>query len=70
MTAKEKARELVDYFLNLKPTKLDEQLVIEHPTAVACAKKVAWEAFNSCEYTIHFNLEDFWNDVIYELEQM
>ena len=66
MTAKEKARELVDYFLNLKPVKMDEQLVIEYPTALRCAKKVAWEAFNSCEYT----LEDFWEDVIDELEKM
>ena len=66
MTAKEKARELVAYFLYKKPTKLDEQLVVEHPTAVEFAKKVAWEAFNSCEYT----LEDFWEDVIDELERM
>lgn len=66
MSPKEKARELVDYFLYKKPMKLDEQLVVEHPTAVEFAKKVAWEAFNSCEYT----LEEFWKGVIYELEKM
>lgn len=68
MTSKEKARELVDYFLNLKPVKLDEQLVIEYPTAVRCAKNVALEVMT---FTSAISYEfDFWLDVFDELEKM
>ena len=78
MTPKEKARELVDYFLNLKPVKLDEQLVIEHPTALRCAKKLANDAYKQASRNSFGEREDvrelvslsFWFDVIDELDKM
>lgn len=68
MSPKEKARELVDYFLNLKPVKLDEQLVIEYPTALVLAKNVALEVmiFTPIE-SYEF---DLWHSVKGELEKM
>lgn len=68
MTAEEKARELVAYFLYKKPMKLDEQLVVEHPTAVEFARKVVIEVIESISVISYdFN---FWLDVLDELGKM
>jgi len=43
MTPKEKAKELVDNFMNLKPPKLSDYSQIYLPTAKLCALKVVEE---------------------------
>lgn len=59
ITAKEKAKELVDKFLNLKPTKLSDYSKIYLPTAKQCAKIAVEEIIyalddvNEIDYYVH-----------------
>ena len=67
ITAKEKAVELVDYFMNLNPTKLSDYSKIYLPTAKKFALKV-------CEEVLGYMGADrgykFWQEVKQEIQKL
>ena len=64
MTPKEKAQELIDKFMHIKPTKLSDYTHIYYPSAKQCALIVANECLNNCT----IQQVSFWEDVKSELE--
>ena len=67
MTPQKKAKELVDYFCNLKQTKLSDYSIIHLPTAKVCALKV-------CDEVLGYMGSDrgylFWADVKQQIQKL
>lgn len=66
-TAKEKAKKLVDKFMNLKPAKLSDYSKIYLPTAKECAKIVVEEIINALD---DVNEIDYYVHVLKEIENL
>ena len=67
ITAKEKAIELVNKFLNLEPAKLSDYSKIYLPTAKQCADTVVREIINALD---DVNEVDYWVEVLKEIEKL
>ena len=77
MTAKEKAKELVDSFMSYKPTKMSDYSRIEYPTAKAFALIAVDEILNNVmkyweitpdNYCIKSKM--YWNEVKQEINKL
>lgn len=67
MTPKEKAKELIDYFCNLKQTKLSDYSIIYLPTAKVCALKVCDEVLG---YMGADRGYEFWSEVKQQIQEL
>jgi hypothetical protein len=67
ITPKEKANELVEYFLDLKPIKLSDYSHIYSPTAKRFALKVCDEVLGDMGADRGY---DFWTEVKQEIEKL
>ena len=67
MTSKEKAQELIDYFCNLKQTKLSDYSIIYLPTAKVCALKVCDEVLG---YMGADRGYEFWSEVKQQIQEL
>lgn len=65
ITAKEKAKELVDRFMRIEPTKLSDYSKIYLPTAKECAKIAVEEIIYALD---DVNEIDYYVDVLKEIE--
>jgi hypothetical protein len=66
MTPKEKARELVDKFMNIPPKKISDYSRIYLPTAKECARIAVDELI---KYANTFGLE-YWQEVKQEIDNL
>jgi hypothetical protein len=67
MTSKEKAEELINYFITLRPAKLSDYTQIYQPSAKLCALKVCEEVLS---YMGSDRGTEFWEEVKQEIEKL
>jgi preprotein translocase subunit SecE len=73
MTAKEKAKELVEFFMHLNSVKLSDYSRIEWPTAKQCALKVVDEVIKQNNVWIRLvnkGTNNYWQEVKQEIENL
>lgn len=73
ITAEEKAKELVDRYINIAPTKLSDYSKIYLPTAKECAKIAVEEIIKSHvqdDLDYHLMIEGYFGDVLKEIEKL
>jgi hypothetical protein len=71
MSPKEKAEELVNYFMELKHVKLADYSRIEWPTAKKCALKVVNEIISSIkDEHVSDIFNEYWEEVKQEIENL
>lgn len=67
MSPKEKAEELVDFFIKTPPVKMSDYTKVYHPTAREFARKVCDEVLN---YTLSGEVFTYWTQVKEELDNL